>query len=169
MSSNEEIREFLQKEENIQALNNDSKFISEISGGNADPSVYEGKFKDLGLNISKDDAEKIGNVVTNIVTAPPEKIEDEILKNAAGGNTPEAIRDAGLVTGAVSSVASAGLLLSEIVCKHAGVAPDKCKLMLKLSGAGALVSAGAFATAGIAHSMSQGPRTYKQTKEKISK
>ena len=129
--------------------------------------MYADKFRDIGLPISNEDAKEIGNVVTDIVTAPKDKIEEKIFENVSGGGAAEKIRDAGLLTGAVTGVASAGLLLSEIVCRHAGVDDDKCRLMLKLSGAGALVSAGSFTAAGVAHGMTRESRTTKQIHEAV--
>ena len=78
------IKEFMSDEKNLKALLTDDEFISKVSGGNATSETYMEKFKKLGLELSAEEAEAVGNTVNKIFETPTEELDDEFLKNISG-------------------------------------------------------------------------------------
>ncbi|MBR2735532.1 MAG: hypothetical protein IKE05_05005, partial [Clostridia bacterium] len=86
----EQIKEFLKNKEKLKALLNDEEFIDKVSKREATAETYREKFKKLGLEIDDEDAKQIQSTVSKLFEMPTEKIklDDEFLKDIAGGDPP---------------------------------------------------------------------------------
>lgn len=118
-SREEQIKKFLSDEKKLKALVNDEAFIDKVSGGCATPEAYQEELKKFGLEISEDEAKQIEDTVNKIFETPTEQLDDDFLKNIAGGvvsndntainNENENVRapssSRGLPTGAVVGLA----------------------------------------------------------------
>ena len=81
----QKIKEFMSDEKKLKALLTDEIFIGKVAGGEATPETYQEEIRKLGLELSIDEAAQIQNTVNKIFETPAEKLEDEFLKQIAGG------------------------------------------------------------------------------------
>ena len=84
-SNKEKIKAFLNDEKKMEALLNDEEFMNKVSNEEATAETYKEEFKKFDIELSDDEANQIKDTISKIFKTPTEELNDEFLKDVAGG------------------------------------------------------------------------------------
>jgi len=117
----EKVQAFLNDEKKVEALGNDKAFMEKVAGGTVTNQDIAKKFSELGLELTPDEAEEVGETAVTILKTAPIAVEGDSLDTVSGGHNALDVAACGaFVAGAVGTVGALGCNIAGAVCKHKG-------------------------------------------------
>lgn len=115
----EKVKAFLNDEKKVEALGNDKAFMEKVAGGTATNPDIAKKFSELGLELTPDEAEEVGETATAILTTKPvTSLKDRSLDEISGGGVLDVVACGSFVAGAAGTAGALGCNIAGLVCKH---------------------------------------------------
>ena len=118
-SSKAKIEKFFGSNEKLEAIANNKEFIEKVAGGQATPEIYQKELGKLGLELTLEEAKEVQTATERAMDIPPEKLNEAVLENVAGGmETIDAVTiGVSGTAAAVSGLASLGFGIASAVYK----------------------------------------------------